>query len=72
MPKVSSKRQITLPVEQCRAAGIEAGDEYESYIDNDGHISIVKKVSGAARGILKAIQADKKVSHQESLQSALS
>ncbi len=72
MPKVSSKRQITLPVDQCRAAGIEAGDEYESYVDNDGHISIVKKVAGAARGVLKGIKADKSVSEEESLQSALS
>lgn len=72
MPKVSSKRQITLPVEQCRAAGIEAGDEYASYVDNDGHISIVKKVAGAARGILKDVKVDRKVSDEESLQSTLS
>lgn len=41
MPKVSSKRQITLPVDQCRLAGIEPGDEYDSYVDNDGHITII-------------------------------
>ena len=55
MPKVSSKRQITLPIEQCKLAGIETGDEYESYVDNQGLISIVKKVSGAAKGFLKGI-----------------
>lgn len=43
MPIISAKRQITLPAEQCRLAGLEPGDEYESYIDNHGHITIVKK-----------------------------
>ncbi len=33
MPKVSAKRQITLPVDQCRQAHIEPGDEYNSYVD---------------------------------------
>lgn len=72
MPKVSSKRQITLPVEQCRLAGIEPGDEYECYIDNDGHIAIVKKVPGIARGILKKIKSDHRYSDDESRESALS
>jgi bifunctional DNA-binding transcriptional regulator/antitoxin component of YhaV-PrlF toxin-antitoxin module len=42
MPKVSSKRQITLPIEQCRQAGIEPGDEYQSFVV-DGRITIIKK-----------------------------
>lgn len=71
MPKVSSKRQITLPVEQCRLAGIEPGDEYESFVDNDGHITIIKQVSGAALGILKGISADKQISEDASRQSSL-
>ena len=71
MPKVSSKRQITLPVNQCRLADIDPGDEYESYVDNDGHITIVKKISGAARGILRDIKADKRISDEASLQSSL-
>jgi len=58
MPKVSAKRQITLPIEQCRLAGIEPGDNYESYVDNAGHITIVKKVAGAAQGLLKSINVD--------------
>lgn len=69
MPKVSSKRQITLPVDQCRLAGIEPGDEYESYLDNEGHITIVKKCSGAAKGILKHVQGDKRMSDESSLRS---
>ncbi|MBA52862.1 MAG: AbrB family transcriptional regulator [Pseudomonadales bacterium] len=71
MPKVSSKRQITLPIEQCKAAGIEPGDEYDSYVDNDGHITIVKKVAGAAKGLLKKVAADKRYSDEQSLHSSL-
>ncbi len=32
MPKISSKRQITLPIEQCRELGIKPGDEYISFV----------------------------------------
>ncbi|VAW73465.1 hypothetical protein MNBD_GAMMA14-1407, partial [hydrothermal vent metagenome] len=32
MPKVSSKRQITLPVEQCRQVGIEPGDDVRVFV----------------------------------------
>lgn len=71
MPKVSAKRQITLPIDQCKLAGIEPGDEYSSYVDNDGHITIVKKVAGAAKGLLKTVKIDKAISDNESLQSSL-
>lgn len=71
MPKVSSKRQITLPIDQCKAAGIEPGDEYESYVDNEGHITIVKKVAGAAKGLLKRVAVDKRYSDEQSLHSSL-
>jgi len=47
MPKVSAKIQITLPVEQCREAHIRPGDEYDSYVDNHGHITIVKRIVGS-------------------------
>ena len=70
MPKVSSKRQITLPVDQCKQVGIEPGDEYQSFVA-DGHITIVKKIPGAARGILKNIKGDTSVTDEESLQSVL-
>ncbi len=72
MPKVSSKRQITLPAAQCKLANIDPGDEYESYVDNDGHITIIKKVAGSAAGLLKQVVADTSVSDEESLASALS
>jgi bifunctional DNA-binding transcriptional regulator/antitoxin component of YhaV-PrlF toxin-antitoxin module len=70
MPKVSSKRQITLPVEQCLQAGIEPGDEYQSFVAG-GHITIVKKTPGAAKGILKRVKGDASMSDEASLQSAL-
>jgi bifunctional DNA-binding transcriptional regulator/antitoxin component of YhaV-PrlF toxin-antitoxin module len=42
MPKVSSKRQITLPIEQCQEPGIKSSDEFQSFVA-DGHITIIKK-----------------------------
>ncbi len=71
MPKVSAKRQITLPVDQCRQANIAPGDEYVSYVDNDGHITIIKKSPGAAKGVLKGIKTDKRLSDAASLRSAI-
>lgn len=71
MPKVSSKRQITLPVDQCRAAGIEPGDEYECFVDNDRHIIIIKKVAGAAQGLLRGVRVDRGVSEDASRQSSI-
>ena len=44
MPRVSAKRQVTLPVAQCREAGIGPGDEYRSYVA-DGRITIVRKTA---------------------------
>ena len=70
MPKVSSKRQITLPVDQCRQVGIEPGDEYQSFVA-DGHITIVKKIPGAAKGIVKHAKGDTSVTDEASLQSTL-
>ncbi len=43
MPKVGVKRRITLPIDQCHQAHIEPGDEYNSYVDNHGNITIIKK-----------------------------
>ena len=71
MPKVSAKRQITLPIAQCQLAHIEPGDEYESYIDRDGHITIIKKVAGAAAGLLKDIAVDHRYSDDDSMTSSL-
>ena len=70
MPRVSAKRQITLPIDQCKEAGIGPGDEYRSYVA-DGRITIVRKTAGAARGILPHVASDRAVSNEESLQGAL-
>lgn len=71
MAKVSAKRQITLPIDQCVVAHINAGDDIESFVDRQGVISIVKKESGAAKGLLKGVAINTKVSEESSLESAL-
>lgn len=70
MPIVGVKRQITLPVEQCREAGIQPGDEYRSFVVN-GRITIVRKAPGAAKGCLQHKQGDPSISDEASLLSAL-
>ncbi|HEB92976.1 MAG TPA: AbrB family transcriptional regulator [Gammaproteobacteria bacterium] len=37
---------------QMNQAGIKPGDTYQSFVA-DGHITIIKKTAGAAKGILK-------------------
>jgi bifunctional DNA-binding transcriptional regulator/antitoxin component of YhaV-PrlF toxin-antitoxin module len=70
MPKVSAKRQITIPIDQCQEMHIEPGDEIETFIHN-GQITLVKKEQGAAKGILKDIPVNERISDEESLQSTL-
>lgn len=70
MPRVSAKRQITLPADQCREVGIGPGDEYRSYVA-DGHITIVRMTPGAAKGFLRDVVGDPAVSDEESLEDAL-
>ena len=70
MPKVSAKRQITLPIDQCQALGIEPGDRVESYVV-DGQLTLVKQVAGAAKGLLSHAQPQLILTDEESLQSTL-
>ena len=63
--KVSSKRQVTLPISQCAEAHIDKGDEVKSFVDRHGVISIVKQSKGAARGILSNVKANPDVSDEE-------
>ena len=70
MPKVSAKRQITIPIEQCKSLGIEPGDIVESFVVN-GQLTIVKKVSGAAKGLLSHVQFNSSMTDEESMQSSL-
>lgn len=69
MPRVSAKRQITLPVDQCRQVGIAPGDEVRSFVA-DGRITIVRKTAGAARGFLSHLAGDPTVTDEESLEDA--
>ncbi len=70
MPKVSAKRQITIPIDQCQALGIEPGDMVESFVV-DGQLTLVKKSVGAAKGILSHVKAQGFMTDEESLQSVM-
>ena len=63
MPRVSAKRQITLPIDQCREVGIGPGDEFHSFVA-DGSITIVRKSAGAARGFLRHVGRDSTVTDE--------
>ena len=71
MPKVSAKGQITLPASQREAIGVRPGDEIETFVVDD-QINIVKKVAGAARGMLKNVKVKDSISDEQSMESALS
>lgn len=70
MPKVSAKRQITLPADQCRLVGIVPGDECLSFVA-DGRITIVRQEPGSAWGCLAHLEGDPTVSNEESRQDAI-
>ena len=70
MLKISAKRQITLPAHQCRLAGIEPGDEYRSFVSY-GRITIIRQTPGSAWGCLAHLEADEKVSEEQSRQGAV-
>ena len=68
MPRVSAKRQITLPVAGCDELDIKAGDEVE-ILRYGNQFNIIKKRPGAAAGILKNTKAETSTSDNESRQS---
>lgn len=70
MPKISAKRQLTLPADQCRLAGIEPGAECRSFAST-GRITIVRQQPGSAWGCLAHLQADELVSDTQSRQDAV-
>ena len=59
MPRVSSKNQVTIPVEAMRAAGLHSGDEITVRALGEGEIVIavrdsrVRRHAGIAKGIYK-------------------
>ncbi len=70
MPKVSRKRQITLPANQCDQLGIKPGDDIETFVA-DGRLTIVKKVEGSAQNLLQHVKGDTSITDQESLEDSL-
>jgi bifunctional DNA-binding transcriptional regulator/antitoxin component of YhaV-PrlF toxin-antitoxin module len=66
MPKVSSKRQITLPLAGCNELDIEPGDDVEIFRYGN-HFNIIKKELGSSAGLLKGVKVNKKMSERESL-----
>lgn len=69
MSKLSSKRQITLPVEHCNELNIQPGDDLEFFVAN-GQLTAVKKHPEAAKGILKGLKVNKAMTDEESRQSS--
>jgi bifunctional DNA-binding transcriptional regulator/antitoxin component of YhaV-PrlF toxin-antitoxin module len=67
MPKVSAKRQITLPISGCNELGIQAGDEVEIF-RHGNQFNIIKKEIGMAAGLLKGIKINNTVSDVQSRQ----
>ncbi len=65
MPKVSSKNQITLPVEVMRGAGLHPGDEVAIEALGDGEIRVatrgsrVRHHAGIASGIYRPGEIDR-------------
>jgi bifunctional DNA-binding transcriptional regulator/antitoxin component of YhaV-PrlF toxin-antitoxin module len=65
VPKVSSKNQVTLPVEAMRAAGVRAGDEIVVRPAGEGEIvlavrgSRVRRHAGIATGIYEHGELDR-------------
>ena len=70
MPKMSLKRQITIPIEQCLALGIEPGDVVKCFVA-DGQLTLVKKVAEAAKGLLSHVHPHESITDEESLQSVM-
>lgn len=58
-----------MPIDQSREVHIGSGDEYNSFVDNYGHVTIIKMTSGVAKSILKGVKVDKRFSDDTSLQS---
>lgn len=68
MPRVSAKRQVTLPVAGCEELGIQPGDEVE-ILRHGNQFNIVKREKGSAAGMLKSARANKKISDDASVRS---
>lgn len=68
MPRVSAKRQITLPVSGCEELNISPGDDVE-ILRHGNQFNIIKREKGSAAGLLKDTKVNKSVSDEQSRQS---
>ena len=65
MPRISTKNQMTLPVEAMRAAGVRSGDEVTIRAAGDGELVVavrgtrVRRHAGIASGIYAAGELDR-------------
>ncbi len=65
MPRVSSKNQVTIPVDVMRAAGLRPGDEVAIRAARDGEVilatrgSRVRRHAGIAAGIYQDGEVDR-------------
>ena len=66
MPKVSARRQITLPVDGCNELGIRPGDQVK-ILRHGNQFNIIKQQAGTAAAMLKGLKADKTISDEQSL-----
>jgi AbrB family looped-hinge helix DNA binding protein len=70
MPKISAKRQITLPKELCDRLGIHSGDDID-ILEYGGRITILKKVKGASAGVLQVKKVNAHFTDDDSLRLEL-
>ena len=70
MPRLSSKRQITLPADLCRELNLAPGDDLDVFVV-DGRITLIKTHVGAARGLLDHVRGDPTISDEASRDSAI-
>ena len=66
MPRLNSKIQITLPKELFDRLVEQPGDDL-SFLEFDGRITILKKVSGSSDGLLEHLEVNKKYTDEQSL-----
>ncbi len=51
MPKISSKNQVTIPVESLRLAGLKAGDHVAVEVEDSGRIVLRRAPRGPQAGL---------------------
>ena len=69
MPKLSQKRQITLPVADCKELGIHPGDDLE-ILRRGNQFNIIKKKTGSAAAMLAGSKVDERYTDAESRESS--